>query len=70
MYPEAVSVEESKGYTFPSTEDLENFTLPNGTSAKVQLPQSLLEARANGKLIRRLILVLCTLLEVLSTEGD
>ena len=60
VHVEAVSVEESEGYTFPNVEDLENFTLRNvedlenfalrsGSSAKIQLPQSLLEARVSGR---------------------
>jgi len=49
VHVETASVEESEGYTFPNVEDLENFTLRSGNSAKIQLPQSLLEARASGR---------------------
>ena len=46
---ESVAVEHSEGHTFPSAEDLESLDLPNGSVASIELPQSLLEARANSK---------------------
>ena len=46
---DVVSVEDVEGYVFPGDESIEGFTVPNSNLANIQLPQSLLEARANCK---------------------
>ena len=42
-------MDDNKPYVFPSTREIADHFLPNGSLASISIPTSLLEERASGK---------------------